>query len=73
MYEVSSGQKPQLNMALGKDKRGNDFKIDQFKKSIITNKQDSECLDPSPDDFISSPHSNAYIDLNGDCMPDIFL
>jgi hypothetical protein len=23
--------------------------------------------------FISSPHSNAYLDLNGDCMPDIFM
>ena len=23
--------------------------------------------------MISSPHSNSYLDLNGDCIPDIFL
>ena len=31
------------------------------------------CLDPTPGDMISSPHSNSFVDLNGDCMPDIFL
>ena len=25
------------------------------------------------DDFISEPHSNAFVDLNGDCMPDMLL
>jgi hypothetical protein len=23
--------------------------------------------------MISSPHSNSFVDLNGDCMPDLFL
>jgi hypothetical protein len=31
------------------------------------------CLDPNFSDIISTPHSNSYLDLNGDCMPDIFL
>lgn len=31
------------------------------------------CLAPDTDDYFSSPHSNSFIDLNGDCMPDIFL
>jgi hypothetical protein len=31
------------------------------------------CFNPSPDDLISVPHSNAFIDLDGDCMADIFV
>lgn len=31
------------------------------------------CKTPTPGDLISSPHSNSFLDLDGDCMPDIFL
>ena len=31
------------------------------------------CKTPAPGDLISSPHSNSFLDLDGDCMPDIFL
>jgi hypothetical protein len=40
---------------------------------LIPNSEDSSCFNPSPLDIISSPHSNSFVDLNGDCMPDIFL
>jgi hypothetical protein len=39
---------------------------------ILSSAQDSSCLDPNSDIF-SAPHSNSFIDLNGDCMPDIFV
>ena len=28
---------------------------------------------PNTDDFISFPNSNAFVDLNGDCLADIIL
>ena len=34
---------------------------------------DPDCRSPEDDDIISTPHSNSFLDLNGDCMPDIFL
>jgi integrin alpha FG-GAP repeat containing protein 1 len=30
-------------------------------------------MDPVAGDLISAPHSNSFLDLDGDCMPDIFL
>jgi hypothetical protein len=33
---------------------------------------DTDCLNPSSDG-LSAPHSAAYLDLDGDCMPDLFL
>ena len=50
----------------------------QFKKSkfntefVLSSDQDPFCKDPN-DDPISTPHSNSFLDLDGDCMPDLFL
>ena len=30
-------------------------------------------MEPNLDDKLASPHSNSFIDLDGDCIPDIFL
>jgi len=65
---------------LGKIKlyRGKDFISEEFEikdgldEYIITNDMDPSCMNPSNDVF-STPHSNSYVDLNGDCMPDIFV
>ena len=35
--------------------------------------RNKNCLKPDPEGYFSSPHSNSFIDLNGDCLPDIFL
>jgi hypothetical protein len=35
--------------------------------------KDSDCLVPSGNSVLSSPHSAAFLDLDGDCMPDLFL
>lgn len=50
------------------------FTIVDFEDFVIKNSEDPLCIDSkTPDDLISHPHSNSYVDLNGDCMPDIFL
>ena len=35
--------------------------------------ESEECLGPNTQDPLSSPHSNAFLDVNGDCAPDIIL
>ena len=40
---------------------------------LLTSVDDPDCEDLDLNDTISSPNSNAFIDLDGDCMPDLFL
>lgn len=53
------------------------FKFEYYKSSfndyIQNSKEDPQCLQPSKEDLLSSPHSNSFVDLNGDCVPDLFL
>lgn len=49
------------------------FDFKDFDDFLIKNEDDDECENPTEGDFISSPHSNAFLDFNGDCMPDIYL
>ena len=60
-------------MAIGQDSIGQQFVVQPFSDFLITHEQDNRCLNPTAADQISSPHSNSYVDLDGDCMPDIFL
>lgn len=41
-------------------------------KFVISNADDSNCKTPSKDP-LSIPHSSSFLDLDGDCMPDLFL
>lgn len=52
---------------------GTDFRFEPFSSSLIKNSEDPRCHDPTPGDYLSKPASNAFLDLDGDCMPDIFL
>jgi hypothetical protein len=68
---------PQMNgvpaktmVAIGKDTAGEEFEKQDFSNYYITS---DGCKVPTPGDMISSPHSNSFLDLDGDCMPDIFL
>lgn len=45
----------------------------EFKDMVVSSAEDANCLDFDGRDEISSPHSNTFVDLNGDCVPDIFL
>lgn len=55
------------------DASGETFARHRFTDFLIPNEDDADCTLPDPDSFISTPHSNSFLDLNGDCMPDIFL
>lgn len=51
------------------------YKISEKKSTFFTEKYraaDTDCLNPV-DVGLSIPHSTAYLDLDGDCMPDLFL
>ena len=71
MY-VPKGQS-KIMMLIAQDAIGQNFISQPFSDFIITNQQDSSCFDPAPNDIFSEPHSNSFVDLDGDCMPDIFL
>ena len=77
MYVIppnESSKTPQIRIALGKDAYGEQFELNVSTADFIIPKaEDASCIDPDPVDIISSPHSNSFVDLNGDCMPDIFL
>ena len=48
---------------------GQDF----FADYVLTPADNLDCAEPNKQDFISFPNSNAFIDLNGDCLADIIL
>ena len=60
-------------MALGGSKDSSTFEIKDFSEFLLANKEDENCLDASSTDVVSTPHSNSFVDLNGDCNPDIFM
>lgn len=62
-----------IKVALGQSLNSKTYSIIDFSDFVIKNSENEECLDPSEDDVISMPHSNSFLDLDGDCMPDIFM
>lgn len=60
-----------IKVAIGKDTAGEQFSFEDFTNFIIND--DPMCKTPTPGDLISSPNSNSFLDLDGDCMPDMFL
>ena len=73
VYVSGDSQEPKIKLARGdsEDFFGKKYTIEYFDNYVITPGQDQNCVEPQ--DLISSPHSNSYLDLNGDCMPDIFM
>jgi hypothetical protein len=61
-----------IKLYRGLDSISEKFETKSLNDYIITNDMDPTCMNPSNDVF-STPHSNSYVDLNGDCMPDIFV
>lgn len=46
---------------------------DFFSNFVLTNTDNTDCKSPNTEDIISLPNSNAFVDLNGDCVPDLLL
>ena len=70
---VSNGAKPKIQVALGNSYNSQDFNITSFSDFVMSPSDDPLCKEPSADDLIATPNSNAYMDLDGDCIPDIFM
>ena len=70
---MSNSSPPKMKVALGASKEGTKFIFKDFSEFTFSSEEDSECKDFDESSMISSPHSNSFLDLNGDCLPDIFL
>ena len=44
-----------------------------FSEFVLTADQNADCKTPNTEDLISLPNSNSFVDLNGDCIPDLIL
>ena len=44
-----------------------------FSTFALSNEDNADCETPNTEDIISLPNSNAFVDLNGDCVPDLLL
>ena len=66
---------PEAKVAIAQDYDGMNYTFENVTYFFLTNEMDPSCADPhfGPNDTISAPHSNSFIDLDGDCMPDIFM
>ena len=62
-----------IKVALGQTLDSQSYTFVDFSDFVIKNQDNEECMDPNNNDPISLPHSNSFLDLDGDCMPDIFL
>lgn len=63
----------QIKVLISKDGIGQNYEPKLFSDFVLSNDENADCIDPYFNDTISSPNSNSFLDLNGDCMPDIFL
>jgi integrin alpha FG-GAP repeat containing protein 1 len=63
-----------LRVAFQNTKGDYDLEVKDFVGTVALSKEEAPyCMDPDSDSKLSTPHSSTYIDLDGDCMPDLFL
>lgn len=68
-----SDEKNKMVVLLALDAVGERFDVKSFNDFLVSSEDDPNCIKPDENSFISTPHSNSFLDLNGDCMADIFL
>lgn len=69
LYQSDQG----IQVALGSSKTEATFTFAPLANFLIPSSVDPNCADLNPTDTISVPNSNAFIDFDGDCQPDLFL
>lgn len=53
---------------------GTNMTIKSFNDNFVLGSSiNSDCMDPDSSEYLSIPHSAAYLDLDGDCLADIFF
>lgn len=67
---------PDNKLKVAFQKKGGDYEMEikDFVGSAALSKVEADyCINPESGSDLSIPHSSSFIDLDGDCMPDIFL
>jgi len=59
-----------IQVAIGTSSSTSNYVFKPFSDFLLT---DADCMSLNSSYTISIPNSNAFIDLDGDCMPDLFL
>ena len=62
-----------IKVATYTDNAGKTLAVSSFYDNTLSSTDDINCKDPNKQDSLSVPHSSSFIDLDGDCMADIFL
>ena len=63
-----------IQVALGKRNDATYYQVESFFDLFVLGSSDNpDCQNPNTSDIISIPNSNAFIDLNGDCVPELVL
>lgn len=67
-------EKGGIKVSLGSRSDPNKWTQEDFISTYVVNPSENpDCAEPNPNDYISLPNSNAFLDLNGDCVPEIVL
>ena len=62
-----------IQVLVAQDDVGEKFDLRDFEYFLVDPSDDESCVKPQYGDIMSAPHSTSFLDLNGDCMPDIFM
>ena len=62
-----------MKVALGSRSTNSWTEKDFFSNFVVANSDNKNCKAPNTSDLLSMPNSNAFLDLNGDCVPDLVL
>lgn len=71
LYQTASSG---VKVALGNRSSVDSFtEKDFFSTFVLTASDNGDCKTPNTSDLLSIPNSHSFIDLNGDCLPDLLL
>ena len=62
-----------IQVLVAEDNAGERWSLRDFQSFLVSPDDDPGCRLPTINDVMSSPHSTSFLDLNGDCQPDIFM
>ena len=62
-----------IQVLVAEDNAGEQWSPADFESFLVSPDEDPSCKLPNKNELMSSPHSTSFLDLNGDCQPDIFM
>lgn len=63
----------EIKVLVAQDDVGERYDLRDLQYFLVDPSDDDNCIQPQYGDIMSTPHSTSFLDLNGDCMPDIFM